>query len=79
MSIGDDTIKIKAKYGIGDKLFYIVDGYVSSDIVTAVFKDKWGNIYYSFSTRGERSQLDLGSWHGEWQCFKTKAALLKSL
>lgn len=38
----------KAKYRIGQLLWYIADGYITSGRVQAIFLDKWNNVNYGF-------------------------------
>lgn len=72
--------KAPAKYGVGDKLYYIEGSNVESSIVTMVWKDKWGEVYYGFRfDMGWDWQLDHKELVPQYRCFKTKAALIKSL
>lgn len=76
----DEYVKTKAKYGVGDKLFYIKEGFVYHDYVTAVYHNGFGQFYYTFSQEVESMQrLPLVTWYPEWLVYRTKAALIKSL
>lgn len=77
MSLSDEEIKVHAKYNVGDKLYFIQDGTVSIDYVRAVFKNKWGAIYYYFGQWDDEISTMYKVY--EESVFKTKQALLKSL
>lgn len=73
---------IKAKFKIGQKVWYIADGYVDSKVIKAIFIDKHDCVCYSmqspiFAELNYSLKYDVVK--GEDCLYLTKKALIKSI
>lgn len=72
--------KKKARFRVGDTIFYIAGSYVEESIVTMVWKDQYGEIYYGCDFNMEWGyELKYDEMVPEFRAYKTKSELLKSL
>lgn len=74
-----DAIK-KAKFKIGQKVWYIANGYVTSDIVKGMFVDKWDDIILSFQSSEfteNKYCFQNGNTISQDNAYTTKEALIK--
>lgn len=70
----------KAKYRVGETVFYIKEGDVLENYVTGVHYGKWQDIWYCMGSKElDTAYLGVQDWLPEYRLFKTKAALLKAL
>lgn len=77
MSLSEEELKTESTFRVGEKVYYIRDGFVWEDHVRAVFKRRHGDISYHFDQyTDEFENLYVVD---ESMVFKTKAALIKSL
>lgn len=79
--------QIKAKFSVGQKVFYISDGYVSSNVITGIFL-RDGEILYTFSypswvyvveDRDGYYKVDNCGCQWESRVFSSLKALIKSI
>lgn len=75
---------LKSKYRLGQKVWYIADGYVTSDVIKSVFTNHWGEVaigFYKAQWEGEKSSYILTGTDvkEEYEVFLTREALIKSI
>lgn len=76
------TKAIKSKFRIGQKVWYIANGYVSSGRIEMVFNDKYDCMCYSMQRpilSDEKYTVGYELVKGEDSLYSTKEALIKSI
>lgn len=72
----------KAKFRIGQMVWYIANGYVSNTTIRAVFQDKWDSIAYGLRQADYTSPnhvIHEDNVKYEHELYPSKEALIKSI
>lgn len=78
----EETKPVKSKFRLGQKVWYIGDGYVCNEVIKAIFANKWNEVLYVFETlkyEGGLHSVSYESTYAEDNIFATQADLIKSI